>query len=316
MNLEGKDVLAKTGNGKTIAFLLTVIKNMVRAGRRQGVIPTLNTGNIANRLEKSSVLILGESNRLLDMGFRPEIMRTIDFLSRNHQTLLFNATLTASTKKLKRVALRDNYAFVDPIDETEVDINIQTEHEYVVCELKDIAPCVLEMHSRKSQTQHTRWPKPPSRKGKKTVIFLSDASARGADYPDVLVVLQVGALARGDGAVGVADTALKSLERTMSSIVLPRGSLLWDLKVSVASLPSGLELEAMQTYSCCDLQAGDYIHFWQQSEPLEIRSDSTCAHALEKMAQMDATSALIVNWSAHDDTRQCLGLVTTDRFFL
>ncbi|RLN47672.1 hypothetical protein BBJ28_00022614 [Nothophytophthora sp. Chile5] len=162
LNLEGKDVLAKTGNRKTIAFLLPVIKNMVHAGRRQGVIPTL--------------------------------------------TLLFNATLTASTMELKRVTLRDNYAFVDTIDEIEVDINIQTEQEYVHFQVASF-PGVLEMHSRKSQTQHTRWPKPPSRKGKKTVIFLSDASARGADYPSVLVVLQVGALARGDGAVGVADAA-------------------------------------------------------------------------------------------------------------
>ncbi|KAG7393630.1 hypothetical protein PHYPSEUDO_007467 [Phytophthora pseudosyringae] len=296
--LEGKDVLAKakTGNGKTIAFLLPVIENMVKEGRRSGVIPTLaisptrelalqiateakrltkfhelnvacfvgganikkdertltssapvdilvatpgrlvdhlkqNTGRIADRLGKSSVLILDEADRLLDMGFRPDVMRIIGYLPKQRQTLLFSATLPASTEELKRVALRQDYAFVDTIDENEADTNAQTEQEYVVCSLEDVIPMVeriltehmklpaykvmlffptarsaqfmaqlfqaagfpgvLEIHSRKSQAVRTKTAE-AFRKGHKVMMFSSDVSARGVDYPDVSLVLQVG----------------------------------------------------------------------------------------------------------------------------
>ena len=50
---------------------------------------------------------------------------------------------------------------------------------------------VLEMHSRKSQPQRTRVAD-EFRDGKKLVMFSSDVSARGMDYPDVTAVVQVG----------------------------------------------------------------------------------------------------------------------------
>ncbi|ETN03062.1 hypothetical protein PPTG_16063 [Phytophthora nicotianae INRA-310] len=297
--LEGKDVLAKakTGNGKTIAFLLPVIENMVKEGRRSGaVIPTLaisptrelalqisteakrltkfhefnvacfvgganikkdertltsstpidilvatpgrlvdhlkqNTGNIVNRLGKASVLILDEADRLLDMGFRPDVMRIIGYLPKERQTLLFSATLPASTEELKQVALRKDYSFVDTIDENEADTNVQTEQEYVICKMEEVIPMVervlsehmklsaykvmlffptarsaqfmaqlfqaagfpgvLEIHSRKSQAVRTKTAE-AFRKGHKVMMFSSDVSARGVDYPDVSLVLQVG----------------------------------------------------------------------------------------------------------------------------
>ena len=49
---------------------------------------------------------------------------------------------------------------------------------------------VLEMHSRKSQTQRTR-AADQFRAGKRCIMFSSDVSARGVDYPDVSLVIQV-----------------------------------------------------------------------------------------------------------------------------
>jgi superfamily II DNA/RNA helicase len=48
----------------------------------------------------------------------------------------------------------------------------------------------LEIHSRKSQAARTRTSE-EFRKGKRVVLFTSDVSARGVDYPDVSMVLQV-----------------------------------------------------------------------------------------------------------------------------
>ena len=50
---------------------------------------------------------------------------------------------------------------------------------------------VLEMHSRKSQPQRTRVAE-EFREGSRCVMFTSDVSARGMDYPDVTAVVQVG----------------------------------------------------------------------------------------------------------------------------
>jgi len=50
---------------------------------------------------------------------------------------------------------------------------------------------VLEIHSRKSQKQRER-ASDEFRKRKKAIMFSSDVTARGMDYPDVSFVLQVG----------------------------------------------------------------------------------------------------------------------------
>ena len=49
---------------------------------------------------------------------------------------------------------------------------------------------VLEMHSRRSQSQRTRVAD-QFRDGSNLIMFSSDVSARGMDYPDVTAVIQV-----------------------------------------------------------------------------------------------------------------------------
>ncbi len=51
---------------------------------------------------------------------------------------------------------------------------------------------ILEMHSRKSQAVRTRMSE-EFRAGHGCIMFSSDVSARGVDYPDVSLVVQVGA---------------------------------------------------------------------------------------------------------------------------
>ncbi|KAK1948299.1 DEAD-box ATP-dependent RNA helicase 25 [Phytophthora citrophthora] len=317
--LNGRDVLAKgkTGNGKTIAFLLPTLERMLKNPQsKQGKISALvvsptrelaqqiaveavkltdahglrtacfvggssvnkdvkeltqsagidvlvatpgrlqahledNSGRIRQRLDGLQVLVLDEADRLLDMGFRRDIIRIIDHLPKERQTLLFSATLPTATEELKNVALKDNYAFVDTIEGDDQQTNTQAVQEYVVCDLQDVIPVVegvleqhmqlpaykvivflptarsaqfmaqlfqaagfpnvLEMHSRKSQSARTK-AADAFRKGKKVIMFSSDVSARGVDYPDVSLVLQVGLTDRDQYIHRLGRTARAGME--------------------------------------------------------------------------------------------------------
>ena len=314
--LEGKDILgrARTGTGKTIAFLLPALERLLAKhpkGNGIGVLIVSPTRELASQIgdqaekllsfhnghkvqvmyggtkmnrdinalkqklplilvatpgrlldhlentklngvsfgrdimKQTPILVLDETDRLLDMGFRREITKIMSYLPRQEkrQTLLFSATVPAELKKIMKDNMRQDFIEVDCIsDGGNVDakgdggaqhtnamveqsyVLLPSMHRYVVSVVEIIQSItrdetqdhklvvffptarlvgyfaeffnigldmeVIELHSRKSQS-YRNTASDKFRQAKSAILFTSDVSARGVDYPDVTGVIQV-----------------------------------------------------------------------------------------------------------------------------
>ncbi|KRX96120.1 ATP-dependent RNA helicase DED1 [Trichinella pseudospiralis] len=128
--LENRDLMAcaQTGSGKTAAFLLPILHHILSGGpemlRKIGchlLVATpgrlndvMNQGFIG--LDACRFLVLDEADRMLDMGFEPQIRQIVEMSGmprRSHrQTMMFSATFPHEIQMLAQDFLVPDYVFL------------------------------------------------------------------------------------------------------------------------------------------------------------------------------------------------------------
>src|SRR6266550_6256231 len=185
-------------------------------------------GRLLDHMERQNVsfddlevLVLDEADRMLDMGFAPQLNRIVSEIPRYRQTLLFSATMPPEVEALARKYLRKpvvvqvgrrseaastvthavypvprerkNTLLVELLKKAEMDsvlVFTRTKHgaDRVVHHLEDEGIAATGMHADKSQGERTR-ALDDFKAGKIRVLVATDIAQRGLDISGISHVI-------------------------------------------------------------------------------------------------------------------------------
>jgi DEAD/DEAH box helicase len=92
----------------------------------------LRDANIASMVYNLDTFVLDECDRLLDMGFSPDIFKILKFLPSERQTVLCSATVTPRVTDVASKLLKRDHFFVSTVPKGEVDTHKKVPQVYVV----------------------------------------------------------------------------------------------------------------------------------------------------------------------------------------
>ncbi len=195
-----------------------------RALRGAAEIIVATPGRLLDHMERGyvdfgslEVLVLDEADRMLDMGFLPDVRRVLSRLPRDRQTMLFSATMPPEVVRLSQEFLRDPHiiradaptvaavgvahhavsvpaerktdalvALLRKPERTSVLVFVRTKHraDRVAHQLERAGTRVAVIHGNRSQAQRVRALE-GFRQGRSRVLVATDIAARGVDVEGV-----------------------------------------------------------------------------------------------------------------------------------
>lgn len=203
------------------------IGRQIQALRRSPQIVIGTPGRIIDHLEQKTVslgsvavLVLDEADRMLDMGFAPQLKRILQALPRSRQTMLFSATMPQDIVNIAqaymKLPLRVEVAppgtpaervtqelfFVEKPDKSRllekllyeyrgsILIFSRTKHgaRKITSGIRSLGHTVAELHSNRSLNQR-REALDGFRNGKYRILVATDIAARGIDVKGIELVL-------------------------------------------------------------------------------------------------------------------------------
>lgn len=168
-------------------------------------------------LRQIETLVLDEADRLMDMGFMPQVRRIVSQMPRQRQTLMFSATIDRRVEQIAAEYLEKPQlvrSSIQQVDAASVKQNVHYMHEFakddfllslleglgttsvliftetrrkaswVTGRLRDANVSAEEIHSDVSQNKRETIMK-RFRNGEFTVLVATDVAARGLDVPQI-----------------------------------------------------------------------------------------------------------------------------------
>ncbi len=220
------------------------------------LIDHLDRGTV--RLDRVRLVVLDEADRMLDMGFLPQIRRILRMVTGAHQTLMFSATMDASVEAVASEFLRDPARLSvgkvatppssirqsiypvtpenkgpmllkllcrDEVDRAIVFTRTKSRADRAARLLVRNGIKAVAIHGDRSQNQRNA-ALAGFHRGQFTVLVATDVAARGLDVPDVSHVINFDLPDTSDSYIHrIGRTARMGKSGEALSLVMPEDSL-------------------------------------------------------------------------------------------